>query len=259
MSESSNHASAADANTLVGIVVPAYKESDNIARLIGEIMTHLPEAEIIVVDDSPDLGTQQAVEQLKHPQVNVIHRTSKGGRGSAVLLGVEYLLKNGRRPIVEMDADFSHPPSQLPSFVRELKERQLDLLIGSRYVATSRIEKWPVKRRLFSKCANFAARTLLGVPVADYTAGFRAYSLPAAELIVRTCGRRGKGFISLSEILVNVYYHGMKVGETPTVLVNRTRGESSLNYIEIKNAFLGLINIALLRFELQRKQRQNGK
>ena len=242
-----------------GIVIPAYKEADNIARLAQEILKFLPDARIIVVDDSPDLSTQKAVEGLNLSVVSVIHRMSKGGRGSAVLEGVAFLRKLGCQPIAEMDADFSHPPSQLPALLQESHDRKLDMLIGSRYLKASRIENWPVSRRVFSKCSNILARIVLGVPLADYTNGYRIYSARAADLIVETCGKCGKGFISLSEILVNLYYRGFTVGETPTVFINRARGESSVNFQEIKNALTGLFTIFFLRLRLQRESCQTGK
>lgn len=235
----------------VGIVIPAYKEADNIANLIREILQHIPQAEIIVVDDSPDLTTQEAVEKLGLPHAQVVHRTAKGGRGSAVLEGVRRLLAVGCAQILEMDADFSHPPSQIPALLQESRDRQLDLLIASRYLPASQIHNWPLTRRVFSKCSNILARMVLAVPIVDYTNGYRVYSRGAAEVITTTCGKEGRGFIALSEILVNLHYRGLKIGETPTVFVNRLRGESSVNYQEIKNALTGLFKIYFLKRRLK--------
>src|SRR5882724_7400408 len=233
-------ASSGSKANVVGIVVPAYKEADNIGNLVHKILEFAPDAQIVVVDDSPDPATQEAVERLRLPNVGVIHRNAKGGRGSAVLDGVRTLLERGCSPILEMDADFSHPPSQIPELLREAPARGLDMLIASRYLPESEIHNWPFSRRVFSKCSNLLARVVLGVPITDYTNGYRIYSLPAARLIAETCGRKGKGFISLSEILVNLHYRGFRVGEVPTIFVNRTRGESSVNFEEIKNALTGL-------------------
>jgi len=240
---------------VVGIVVPAYKEADNIGNLVRKILESVPDAEVIVVDDSPDLSTQEAVEHLGLSNVGVVHRSAKGGRGSAVLEGVRRLLERGCSPILEMDADFSHPPSQIPELLREAPARGLDMLIASRYLPESEIHNWPLSRRVFSKCSNLLARAVLGVPIADYTNGYRIYSLPAARLIVETCGKKGKGFISLSEILVNLHYRGFRVGEVPTIFVNRLRGESSVNYQEIKNALTGLFDIYFLKRRLRRENK----
>lgn len=238
----------------VGIVIPTFKEADNIANLIGAIRKELPNVEIVVVDDSPDEATKQAVEKLNEPATSVIHRTAKGGRGSAVLEGLRILLEKDCQRLAEMDADFSHPPSQLPALIKEAADRNLDLLVASRYLPSSRIENWPLSRRMFSIASNHLARFLLRVPICDYTNGYRIYSRRAGETIVGNCGKLGTGFIALSEILVNVYYSGLKVGETPTIFTNRLRGESSVNYHEIKNAFFGLWKIYLLKKRLVAKQ-----
>src|SRR5690348_4103034 len=105
----------------VGVVVPAYKEADNIAKLVREILAFVPAARVVVVDDSPDLATQQAVEGLALANVTVTHRSAKGGRGSAVIEGIRQLLEHGCTQVLEMDADFSHPPSQLPELLREAR------------------------------------------------------------------------------------------------------------------------------------------
>jgi dolichol-phosphate mannosyltransferase len=227
----------------LGIVIPAYKESESIASLIREILQQAPEAKIVVVDDTPDLSTVQAIESLRLPTIKVIHRTTKGGRGSAVLEGLKYLYEAGCLNFVEMDADFSHPPSQIPSLVAEAEARKLDLLIASRYLSGSTILNWPLSRRIFSKLSNILARIVLRVPIVDYTNGYRVYSRRAAETVLATCGVLGKGFIALSEILVNLHFRNFKIGETPTVFTNRVRGESSLNFTEIWGAFSSLFKI----------------
>lgn len=238
----------------LGIVIPTYKEAANIAALVQAIRQELPLAELVVVDDSPDDSTVAAVQNLGDPVTMVIHRSAKDGRGSAVLEGLRCLLEKGCNRMVEMDADFSHPPSQLKALLKETNERELDLLVASRYLPSSRIENWPPGRRIFSIASNHLAKFMLAVPICDYTNGYRVYSRRAVEQIVATCGKLGKGFIALSEILVNVYYSGLKVGETPTVFTNRLRGESSVNYHEIKNALFGLWKIYLLKKRLVAKR-----
>lgn len=240
---------------IVGIVVPAYREADNIASLITTLRGILPDSLIVVVDDSPDLLTVAAARSTDLQGVTVVHRETKGGRGSAALDGMRLLLSQGATTIVEMDADFSHAPSEIPRLLRAKAERNLAMVIGSRYLPESRIDNWPLSRRLFSRLANVLARTLLGVPIRDYTNGFRVYALPAAQVVVATCGKIGKGFIPLSEVLVNLSTRGFRIGEVPTVFVNRARGESSLNVTEITNAFTGLFKIYFLKRRLQREFR----
>jgi dolichol-phosphate mannosyltransferase len=243
----------------VGIVIPSYNESECIGALVHEIFMHVPHALITIVDDSPDDKTKSVVLGLQNPKVHFIKRTKKGGRGSAVLEGIKDLLSKGCDPIVEMDADFSHPPAQMPQLLQYFDSSQLDMLIASRYLPASKITNWPLSRRIFSKFSNKLAKTVLRIPVSDYTNGYRFYSSAAANHIVETCGKCGKGFIALSEILVNVFCAGMKIGEFPTHFVNRVRGESSLNHREITNAITGLVNIYFLKNNLEKEQRQKDE
>lgn len=232
----------------VGVVIPSYKEQDNIAALIGRVRAVLPEAWIVVIDDSPDLATVEAAERARAAlplgdRVNAVHRQEKDGRGSAVLEGMKRLLEAGCRRVVEMDSDFSHPPEEIPGHLNAARGQGLDLLIASRYLPESRIENWPFKRRVFSRCSNGLARLMLGVPISDYTNGFRFYSRRAVEEAVRTCGKLGKGFIALSEILVKLELAGFTIGEAPTSFVNRLRGESSVTLKELTWAVTGLFRI----------------
>lgn len=243
----------------IGITIPTYKEASNIAALIAEIRFHLPTARIVVVDDSPDLETVRAVEPLRGSDVELIHRDEKGGRGSAVLVGIRRCLAAGCDTIIEMDADFSHAPGELRGLVDALRSGGADMLIASRYLPESRILKWPLSRRLFSKSANVLARTVLRVPIHDYTNGYRVYSRQAAETIDGTCGKLGKGFIPLSEILVNLYYRGYRIAEVPSVFVNRARGESSVTVWEVRNALVGLFRIHRLKRSLAATRRRERR
>lgn len=238
----------------VGVVIPSYNEHECIASLVSEIRATVPESLIVIVDDSPNEKTAEALREYLNEKTHIIRRKAKGGRGTAVIEGLSFLVGNDVDVALEMDADFSHPPRQIPELVKTLQERNLDLLIASRYLPESRIENWPLSRRIFSFLSNKLTRVTLGIPVCDYTNGFRCYSRPAAEIVAQTCGKLGSGFISLSEILVNLYYRGYTVGEVPTRFVNRVRGESSLNSKEITNALRGLIRIRQLRVQLAKNK-----
>lgn len=229
----------------IGIVIPAYNEEASIADLLHALAAALPQARLMVVDDSANEATRHAVEGANLPQVRVIRRASKQGRGSAVIEGMRALLDQGCDILVEMDADFSHNPAEIPGHLALLQQRQLDLLIGSRYMRGGQIRNWPLTRRVFSLGANRVARLLLRVPVSDYTNGFRFYSREAAEYVVANCGRRFTGFITLSEVLLALYDQGFALGETPTVFVNRVRGESSVTWKEIWYSMQGLVYLWL--------------
>jgi dolichol-phosphate mannosyltransferase len=238
-----------------GVVVPAYNEAANISALLEAIRVAVPDSLIVVVDDSPDHATVDAVNSAELKDVTVVHRAAKGGRGSAVIEGLRILLREGCERIVEMDADFSHDPSEMPAMLSALDARQLSMVIGSRYLPASRIERWPLSRRLFSRAANIVAATLLRVPIHDYTNGFRVYTLPAARIVAETCGQIGSGFIPLSETLVNLWHRGYAIGEVPSVFVNRARGESSINARELSNAVIGIVKIFFLGRRLMKRQR----
>ncbi|OGR76078.1 MAG: hypothetical protein A2X32_10890 [Elusimicrobia bacterium GWC2_64_44] len=233
----------------IGIVIPSFNEEACLPGLIRQIEAQGLGADICVVDDSPGDAAAAALAGLGLPNLAVIRRGSKGGRGSAVLEGMRYFLKGPCDLVVEMDADLSHPPSRLPGLIKESLERKTDLLIASRYLSGSSVGGRPLLRRCFSRAANGLAALLLGVPVKDYTSGFRVYSRRAAEAAAG-CGLSGTGFIVLSEILVNLYYSGQTVAEAPVAFTERRKGESSLDSKEILGAFAGLLKVWQLKKKL---------
>ena len=157
------------------------------------------------------------------------------------------LSKNKRQIFIEMDADFSHDPSELKRNIKKFIKTKSDLLIASRYLAKSKILNWTLFRRLFSKLSNFLATILLNIGVSDYTNGFRIYSKNSVKLIVKKCGKIGGGFIVLSEILMVIYQNKLKITEIDTIFVNRKRGESSVNLRLIFQSFFGLIKLYYIR------------
>jgi len=230
----------------ITIIIPAYNESDNIKNLIKKIRQNV-KSQIIVVDDSNDNLTKNILKKIK-TNIIYIKRNKKLGRGSAVLEGLKNALKKKEVEIfIEMDADLSHPPSELRRNIKFFNDKNLDLLIGSRYLERSQIINWPVSRRIFSKLANYLARFLLKIPCSDYTNGYRIYSRRAAKKIVEKCGKIGDGFIILSEILLVLYKNNFKIGEIKTKFVNRSRGESSANLKLIIASLIGLVKIFLKR------------
>jgi glycosyltransferase involved in cell wall biosynthesis len=230
----------------IAIIIPAYNESDNIKNLIKKIRQNI-KPQIIVVDDSNNNLTKNILKKIK-TNIIYIKRNKKLGRGSAVLEGLKNSLKKKEVEIfIEMDADLSHPPNELRRNIRFFNEKNLDLLIGSRYLKESQIINWPASRRIFSKLANYLARFLLKIPCTDYTNGYRIYSRSAAKKIVQKCGKIGDGFIILSEILLVLYKNNFRIGEIKTKFVNRSRGESSANLKLIIASLVGLIKIFLKR------------
>lgn len=240
-----------------GIVIPTYKEADTIARLLAGVRAVWPVAPIVVVDDSPDDGTAAAVRGSGLTGVEILSRTGKGGRGTAVLDGMRMLLAQGAAPIVEMDADYSHDPAVLPLMLDAYSARKLDLVIGSRYLPGARTENWPLRRRLFSNAANLVVRAVLRLPARDCTGGYRLYSRRAAEVVTEHCGRAATGFMMLSEMQLQIHLRGMAIGEVPLVFRHRTRKDASVTPSEIGNALRGLRRLVALRRRLRRELRKS--
>ncbi len=236
----------------IAIIIPTYNEKENIINLVKDISARVKESEILIIDDSK---TDHISDKIKNfNNVKLIFRGEKLGRGSAILEGFKYFINNSKAEIyVEMDADYSHDPSELKDNLFLHDKNNYDLLISSRYLKDSKIINWPLPRRIFSFLANKLARFMLGVPISDYTNGYRIYSKEAVKHISKNCGKIGDGFIILSEILVELYYNNFRVAETKSNFVNRVRGESSVNLKEIINSFFGLIKIFKLKNKIKLK------
>ena len=179
-------------------------------------------------------------------------RKTKSGRGSAVLFGFKKILKMKQNIscFIEMDADLSHSPSELKRNISYFYSNSLDLLIGSRYLYGSKIINWPLSRRILSKFSNKLAKILLGIPVNDYTNGYRFYSKPAVKTIISKCNKTGGGFIILSEIILVLWKMNFKISEIKSIFKNRVRGESSVNLSLIIQSFFGLLKLYTLKKSL---------
>ena len=231
----------------ISIIIPTYKEKENIFKLTKKILSLYPKAVIFVVDDTENLNLKN---RFKSNKIKYFLRKNKKGRGSAVLYGLKKSLRNKSNSIfIEMDADFSHNPKELKKKIEFFIKNDLDLLISSRYLESSKIINWPIQRLVFSKLSNKLAQFLLNVGVTDYTNGFRIYSRRSVELIVKKCGRIGDGFIVLSEILLTIKLNKFKIRELPTIFVNRKRGESSVNFKLIIQSLIGIVKLYFIKIK----------
>jgi dolichol-phosphate mannosyltransferase len=222
------------------IVIPTYNERDNLRPLAEALLTLPHRLHIVIVDDGSPDGTGELADELAEREdgITVIHRMGKGGRGSACIAGFRYALAETDAPrIIEMDADFSHHPRYIPQLLDQAREH--DVVIGSRYLRESRIVDWGPGRRVFSKLANLFARTMLGVPISDYTNGYRCYRRQVLQALdlesIRT-----SGYIVLSETAIMLHQAGARFGEIATVFVNRRRGRSNTTLSEIMDAFTSM-------------------
>ena len=231
----------------ISVIIPTYKEKENIFKLTKKILSLYPKAVIFVVDDTENLNLKN---RFKSNKIKYFLRKNKKGRGSAVLYGLKKSLQYKSNSIfIEMDADFSHNPKELKKKIEFFIKNDLDLLISSRYLENSRIINWSIQRLIFSKLSNKLAQFLLNVGVTDYTNGFRIYSRRSVELIVKKCGRIGDGFIVLSEILLIIKLNKFKIKELPTIFVNRKRGESSVNFKLIIQSLIGIVILYFIKIK----------
>lgn len=211
------------------VVVPTYNERDNLADLC-EAVTGQGFRILIVDDGSPD-GTGQIADQLSSnsDQIEVMHRDQKLGLGPAYAAGFDHVLAQADVDVViEMDADFSHDPADLPRLLKAI-DQGADLAIGSRYVPGGSTPDWPLPRRLISRGGNWYARLMLGIPTRDATAGFRAFRASAlAALPYRQAQASGYGF--QVEMAWRAHQKGLTVVEVPVSFRDRTRGASKMGF-----------------------------
>jgi dolichol-phosphate mannosyltransferase len=224
------------------VVLPTYNEAQNIGQVVRRIRTALDSATVLVVDDGSPDGTADIAEVLGKElgNVEVMRRTHKSGLGSAYRAGFRWGMDHGFEACVEMDADLSHQPEALPSLIAPLDAGH-DLVIGSRYVRGGSIPDWKWHRRLLSRGGNVYADLLLGLGVADSTAGFRAYRTSLLERIDLDHIRAdGYGF------QIEMTYQGKRAGasvvEVPIRFVDRVEGESKMSMFIVVEA-LGLVTL----------------
>ena len=227
----------------VSVILPTINERENLEKLIPALQNLNLNLEIIVVDDGSTDGTIEFVKKCmkKYSNVKLVARPAKLGLGSAYIDG--FKVSKGEC-IVTMDADLSHNPKYIPLFLKELKEKRADIVLGSRYVEGGRIIGWKVHRKIISKTANFIARTILGLNVNDVTTGFRMYRREAFEKIASRI--KAKGYEFQVESLYMAKLLGLKIVEYPIVFVNRVIGKSKLKITDIIHFLKTVLKLKLV-------------
>ena len=212
------------------VIVPTYNEADNLRPLVKEIL-RLSEFNILVVDDNSPDGTGEIAEELKaeHPEhVYVLHRPGKLGLASAYITGFRFALAMNYDVVCQMDADFSHSPDYLPTFLKMVRYAHADVVIGSRYTEDGETRNWPWLRRWMSQGGSLYARLVLGMEGRDLTGGFKAFHRRALEkLPLDKIQATGYAF----QVEVNYLCHkaGLRMIEVPITFVDRRAGESKMN------------------------------
>ncbi|PJE63522.1 hypothetical protein COU89_02840 [Candidatus Roizmanbacteria bacterium CG10_big_fil_rev_8_21_14_0_10_45_7] len=223
------------------VIIPTYNERDTIVKTLRDVLMQLPGCHIWVIDDNSPDDTSGSVSSFASREVTLIQRTSKNGRGSAVLHGIREVYKQSSYTrIIEMDADYSHNPRELSALVTACRDNTI--AVGSRYIAGSRIEGWPLLRKILSACANILIQLVLHLPLHDATNGFRCYSRAAVATLL---SRRmiSSGFVMLSESAYMLYNKGYRFIEIPSRFVNRKMGSSNATPREFFDALVTLLQI----------------
>ncbi len=211
------------------VVVPTYNERDNLSSIVTRLHRSVPAADLLVVDDGSPDGTGALADELAaaDQRIHVLHRRAKAGLGAAYVAGFRWALEHGYEVVVEMDADGSHAPEELPLLLDALAGGA-DLVLGSRWVDGGQVLNWPRSRELLSRGGNAYTRLALGVPLRDATGGYRAYrrrlleSLPLAEIA-------SQGYCFQVDLAWRAWRTGFRVVEVPITFVERTAGDSKMS------------------------------
>lgn len=210
----------------VTVALPTYNELLNLPLIVPEILAH--GYRLLIIDDNSPDGTGRLADSLAAdlPSISVIHRPAKHGLGPAYAAGFDRALAQGAEVVIEMDADFSHDPADLPRLVAAIEDGA-HLAIGSRYVPGGATPEWPWLRRVISRAGNLYARMMLGFPVRDATAGFRAFTADALKILpYGKAEASGYGF--QVEMAWRAHQAGLKIVEVPITFRDRTRGTSKM-------------------------------
>jgi dolichol-phosphate mannosyltransferase len=209
------------------VVVPTYNEAENLPLLVPRILDQDPGIELLVVDDNSPDGTGKLADDLAvgNPRVHVLHRAAKQGLGPAYRDGFSRALDLGADLVVQMDADFSHPPETICEMLREIEA--YDVVMGSRYVNGITVVNWPIERILLSYYGNWYVRKVTGLPITDTTGGFRCIRRSTLESIGFE-RIRANGYAFQMELNYRFVKHGARVKEIPFFFLDRTRGVSKL-------------------------------
>ena len=210
------------------VLIPTYNERDNLPLIVTRLRTAVPEADILVVDDGSPDGTGAVADQLaaQDEQVRVLHRERKEGLGAAYLAGFSWALDKGYDVLVEMDADGSHRPEQLPTLLTALADA--DVVLGSRWVPGGSVVNWPLHRKALSLGGNVYTRVLLGMPIGDATGGFRAYRASALRSL-ELHDVASQGYCFQVDLVWRAVRRGLSVVEVPITFVEREVGESKMS------------------------------
>jgi dolichol-phosphate mannosyltransferase len=223
-------------NSEVGVILPTYREAENIANLIEEIENLQLNTSILVIDDSSPDRTAETVKNLQKKYDNILLcvRPKKSGLGTAITDGFQVFLslKFSPRFIITMDADYSHNPKTMPQLLSNMQSG-CGIVIGSRYCRGGKITGWPFTRKIISRAANVVAKFLIGLKLRDCTSGFRCYSTNFLKVAIGSL--HSQTYEIQIETVRQALSRGFSVKEIPILFVNRKLGKSKLSLAEIQS------------------------
>jgi dolichol-phosphate mannosyltransferase len=212
----------------VAVIIPTYNERENLESITSRVRAAVPGADVLVVDDNSPDGTGELADKLaaEDSQVHVLHRSGKAGLGAAYLAGFGWALEAGYGTLVEMDADGSHQPEELPRLLAVLDHA--DLVLGSRWVPGGKVRNWPKYREFISRGGSSYARLLLGISLRDATGGYRVFR---AETL-RQIGLdevNSQGYCFQIDLARRTLQAGLRIAEEPIEFIERTKGASKMS------------------------------
>lgn len=210
------------------VIIPTYNEMDNLPKLVPIVLSQDDSVDILIVDDNSQDGTAGFVIDLQktNSRMHLIQREKKLGLGTAYIAGFKYALANNYSYIFEMDADFSHEPSEIPNFLKAIKD--FDLVLGSRYINGVRVLNWPMSRLLLSFFASVYTRIITGMPIKDATGGYKCFRRKVLESIDLD-KVQSNGYSFQIEMTFKAYKKGFKIKEIPIVFMDRVKGTSKMS------------------------------
>jgi dolichol-phosphate mannosyltransferase len=220
------------------VVIPTYNEVENVRIITDRVRRAVPSVDILVADDNSPDGTGQVADQLAagDGQIHVLHRAGKQGLGAAYVAGFAWAKEHGYDVVVEMDADGSHAPEELPRLLDALRDGA-DAVIGSRWVRGGSVVNWPLHRLILSRGANIYTRLAMGMPYRDATGGYRAYRMPLLDKI-EIESVLSQGYCFQIDLTRRAHREGFRVVEVPIRFAERERGASKMSQAIVREALL---------------------
>jgi len=233
------------------VIIPTYKERDNIVAMIQAVLSQPKDFHVLIIDDNSPDGTAELVKGMQEQyntesekKVHLVQRIGKLGLGTAYIEGFRYSIREGYEYILEMDADFSHDPKDLSLLYLECSEFGHDVAVGSRYATGVNVVNWPIGRVLLSYFASSYVRLITGMPIRDTTAGFVCYRRKVLETIPLD-EIRFVGYAFQIEMKFLSWKFGFKIKEVPIIFTERIRGESKMSASIFKEAFFGVLQMTI--------------